>query len=347
MLEDLGLVEEVIRRGLIEPKFRIWDRASREIIVEFDFGLLKEDTRFPMWCSASSHKLANIAIARWKSHATASMQFSARVSGFAQRDDGVEVTWKRCQAPKRSRVPISSAATADARLFRKALICIRRLYASGTFPRSYDTVFVRSRICATAPEIIFLTRMNGARCSRSVVMTAKGYGEWYFQHRSMRPTTRRRAKRPRSALAAVLSRQAPIHSSIAISTGFTSASLRIPQRSSFPCGDAAHVNNPLGGLGPEFRNSRRDGTRELLGRVLREDADPATLDSTTGSGALNVEYVQQQTIANKKRLEEKDPICDEKPPGTTRDGRRSRRVSRFLLRASLIDAVRRRQTAAL
>jgi 3-(3-hydroxy-phenyl)propionate hydroxylase len=25
MLEDLGLVEEVIRGGLIEPKFRIWD----------------------------------------------------------------------------------------------------------------------------------------------------------------------------------------------------------------------------------------------------------------------------------------------------------------------------------
>src|SRR5262245_5058832 len=32
MLAELGLVDEVIRRGLIEPKFRIWDRASREIL---------------------------------------------------------------------------------------------------------------------------------------------------------------------------------------------------------------------------------------------------------------------------------------------------------------------------
>jgi 3-(3-hydroxy-phenyl)propionate hydroxylase len=32
ILENLGLVEEVTRRGLIEPKFRIWDRASRAII---------------------------------------------------------------------------------------------------------------------------------------------------------------------------------------------------------------------------------------------------------------------------------------------------------------------------
>ena len=29
MLAELGLVDEVMRRGLIEPKFRIWDRASR------------------------------------------------------------------------------------------------------------------------------------------------------------------------------------------------------------------------------------------------------------------------------------------------------------------------------
>src|SRR6516225_7723095 len=84
MLEDLGLVEEVTRRGLIEPKFRIWDRTSREIIVEFDFGLLKEDTRFPYVVQCEQHKLAEMAIARLKSYPTASMQFSARVSGFAQ-----------------------------------------------------------------------------------------------------------------------------------------------------------------------------------------------------------------------------------------------------------------------
>ena len=38
MLDGLGVVEDVIRQGLIEPKFRIWDRASRELIVEFDFA---------------------------------------------------------------------------------------------------------------------------------------------------------------------------------------------------------------------------------------------------------------------------------------------------------------------
>src|SRR2546429_9918282 len=64
MLAEVGLVDEVIRRGLIEPKFRIWDRASRELIVEFDFGVLVHDTRFPYVVQCEQHKLANMAMER-------------------------------------------------------------------------------------------------------------------------------------------------------------------------------------------------------------------------------------------------------------------------------------------
>src|SRR5581483_9051522 len=42
ILDHLGLVDEVIRRGLVEPKFRIWNRAPRQLIVEYDFGVLKD-----------------------------------------------------------------------------------------------------------------------------------------------------------------------------------------------------------------------------------------------------------------------------------------------------------------
>ena len=64
MLEGLGLVEEVTRRGLIEPRFRIWDRASREIVVELDFGMLRNDTRYPLVVQCEQHKLAMIALER-------------------------------------------------------------------------------------------------------------------------------------------------------------------------------------------------------------------------------------------------------------------------------------------
>src|SRR5438270_5231955 len=34
MLAELGLVDDVIRRGLIEPLFRMWDRASGQLVAE-------------------------------------------------------------------------------------------------------------------------------------------------------------------------------------------------------------------------------------------------------------------------------------------------------------------------
>ena len=92
MLDDLGLVEEVARRGLIEPKFRIWDRAGRKLIVEFDFGVLRNDTRFPYVIQCEQHKLANMTIERLRSHPHARVEFSARVTAVEQFDDRVEVT---------------------------------------------------------------------------------------------------------------------------------------------------------------------------------------------------------------------------------------------------------------
>src|SRR5262249_881906 len=90
MLAELGLVDEVIRRGLIEPKFRIWDRASREIIAEFDFGVLKDDTRFPYVVQCEQHKLANMAIEQLRRLAHARVDFSSRVTSLQQFDDRVD-----------------------------------------------------------------------------------------------------------------------------------------------------------------------------------------------------------------------------------------------------------------
>src|SRR5580698_120738 len=92
ILEGLGLVDEVIRHGLIEPKFRIWDREPRRPIVEFDFGVLKDDTRFPFVVQCEQHKLANMTIDRLRQFAHAAVHFNARVAGFEQFPDRVEVS---------------------------------------------------------------------------------------------------------------------------------------------------------------------------------------------------------------------------------------------------------------
>ncbi|WP_347038043.1 FAD-dependent monooxygenase [Glutamicibacter halophytocola] len=75
----------------------------------------------------------------------------------------------------------------------------------------------------------------------------------------------------------------------------------------FLAGDAAHVNNPIGGLG--LNCGIHDAT-ELLA-TLQQYAikkDENVLDRyERRRRELNIQFVQQQTVDNKKRLEETDP----------------------------------------
>jgi 2-polyprenyl-6-methoxyphenol hydroxylase-like FAD-dependent oxidoreductase len=107
------------------------------------------------------------------------------------------------------------------------------------------------------------------------------------------------------------------------------------------------VNNPLGGLGLNFGIHDAVVLAGLLGRVLCAGAAPLVLDQyDRHRRPLNVEYVQQQTIANKKRLEEKDPVLRAENNAALRRTAADPAAHRaYLLRASLIDSVRKRAAA--
>jgi 3-(3-hydroxy-phenyl)propionate hydroxylase len=92
MLEELGLIEDVIRRGVVEPLFRIWDRSTGKLVAEFNFGNLKNDTRYPFAVQCEQHKLATLAIERLRAFPHATVEFSARVRSISQSSDAVEIT---------------------------------------------------------------------------------------------------------------------------------------------------------------------------------------------------------------------------------------------------------------
>src|SRR6185503_14421554 len=76
----------------------------------------------------------------------------------------------------------------------------------------------------------------------------------------------------------------------------------------FLAGDAAHVNNPIGGLGLNCGIHDAMELANTLRQVVAADADESLLDRyERRRRPLNIEFVQSQTIHNKKRLEEKDP----------------------------------------
>jgi 3-(3-hydroxy-phenyl)propionate hydroxylase len=114
----------------------------------------------------------------------------------------------------------------------------------------------------------------------------------------------------------------------------------------FLAGDAAHVNNPLGGLGLNFGVHDVVELSGLLGKVIRREAPEAILDEyDRHRRPLNIEFVQQQTIANKKRMEEKDPAAREKEFARLRQTAADPVAHRaYVRRASLLESVKKRAT---
>jgi len=108
------------------------------------------------------------------------------------------------------------------------------------------------------------------------------------------------------------------------------------------------VNNPIGGLG--LNSGIHDAMElcEMLTAVHQGTEDASVFDRYERRRRdLNIEFVQQQTIANKRRLEENDPAkrqaaLDELKTTTGNPVLHKK----FLMRSSLIDSVRKSKSIA-
>jgi 3-(3-hydroxy-phenyl)propionate hydroxylase len=350
MLAELGLVEEVIRRGLIEPKFRIWDRASREIIAEFDFAVLKDDTHFPYVVQCEQHKLANMAIERLRRLAHARVDFSARVMSVRQFDDRVEALVEDARGSRKIDGSYLIGADGGRSTVRKALGIAFEGYTHPerflvlTTSFSFDAEHAQcSRNYFSDPDewcalfkvtgddgsglwrVLFPTRVEETDAQALDADAVEGRLQKFFPKLGRYPVVHRNLYN--------------VHQRVAASFG---------KGRVFLAGDCAHVNNPLGGLGLNFGIHDAMELSALLGRVLRGEARAHILDQYDRfRRPLNIEYVQQQTIANKKRLEEKDMgIRAQNNEALRRTAADPVAHRAYLLRASLIESVRKRAAAA-
>jgi 3-(3-hydroxy-phenyl)propionate hydroxylase len=349
MLAELGLADEVMRRGLIAPKFSIWDRASGALIAAFDFGVLKADTRFPFVVQCEQHKLNNMVIERLRAFAHASYDFSSRVRAIRQCDDRVELEVDTPAGPRRVAGAYAIGADGGRSTVRKALDIAFEGY---THPERF--------LVLTTP-FEFAARYDGCLrnyfsdpnewCALFKVAGDDGAGLWRVVFPT-RPDETEAAAFDEAAVQARLQRFFPksgaypvVHRNLYSVHQRVAASFR--KGRVFLAGDAAHVNNPLGGLGLNFGIHDAVEIAHLIGRVMRGEAAPDTLDFYDRfRRPLNVEYVQQQAIANKKRLEEKDPAVRAKSNDALRATAADPAAHRaYMLRASLIESVRQRAAA--
>ena len=344
MLSDLGLVDEVIRRGLIARRFQFWDRASRELIAEFDHAVLERDTPFPFIVQCEQHKLANLALERLRAFPHAEVQFSARVTSVAPLDDRVDITVKTAAGSRTVTGSYLIGADGGRSTVRKALGIE---FAGYTFPERF--------LVLTTP---FDFGAVGTWCKRNYfsdpdewsslfkVAGDDGNGLWRVVFPTRPHETNQQALNedavqqrlhkffPRNGPYPVVHRNLyRVHQRVAVT---------FRKGRAFLAGDAAHINNPIGGLGLNFGVHDAVELAELIGRVIRHEAPADVLDHyDQRRRPLNIEYVQQETIANKRRMEEKDPAVRAANFQALRNivaDTASHRA--YLLRSSLLESVR-------
>jgi 3-(3-hydroxy-phenyl)propionate hydroxylase len=351
MLAALGLLDEVIARGLVARTFQFWDRPSRRMVAEFDHAILKDDTPYPFVVQCEQHKLAKLAIERLAGLPDTEVRFSARVEAIEQFDDRVEVAVETARGREIVTASYLIGADGGRSTVRKALGIEFEGY---TFPERFlvltTPVDFTAEIGAgfrnyfSDPDewanLFKVAGEDGSGLWRVVFPTVPG--ETDAQVLSEQAVQRRLQKFfPRSAAYPVTHRNIyNVHQRVAAK--FRSGRV-------FLAGDAAHVNNPIGGLGLNCGIHDATELAALLGAVIKgEIAEEALARYDARRRPINIEYVQQQTIANKKRLEEKDPVAREANFAfLSRAAAEPAAHRAFLLRTSLLESVRRQTPIAV
>jgi 3-(3-hydroxy-phenyl)propionate hydroxylase len=309
MLARLGIIEEFTAVGLVARHFDFWDKPSRTLTARFDHDVLRDDTPYPYVVQTEQHKLVRIALDRLAAHPNARVHIGTAATAVTQDADAAEVTATGPEGTRVFRADVVVGCDGGRSTIRKSLGVEFEGY---TWPERFlvlttTTDFQAELGCsfrnylADPQEWTNLFKVAGD----------DGKGRWraVFAARPDEPDDevlgdpaserRLRGVLPSAGLDGLVHRNIyHVHQRVA-------ARFRVGRV--FLAGDAAHVNNPIGGLG---LNCGIHDVTELMATLAeaRPSGDQSLWDRyDRRRRAINIKYVQEQTVANKRRLEETDP----------------------------------------
>ncbi|HWV42386.1 FAD-dependent oxidoreductase [Pseudorhodoplanes sp.] len=350
MLASVGLLDEVIARGLVARTFQFWDRPTRSVVAEFDHDILKNDTTCPFVVQCEQHKIANMAIERLRAFKHAEFNFGTPVTAITPADDHVEITVTANGKAQKISGSYLVGADGGRSTVRKALDIPFEGY---TWPERFlvlTTLFdfasehgVAYRAYFSDPDewtnLFKVAGDDGNGRWRAVFPTLPGQTDEEVLNEA---ATEARLQKffPKKGTYEIVHRNIyKVHQRVAA---------RFRHGRVFLAGDSAHVNNPIGGLGLNGGIHDAMHLSGSLSSVLHGERPASDLDTYDAvRRPMNIEYVQQQTIANKKRLEEKDPASRQANFDQLRRTAADPVAHRaFLMRTSLLESVRKQKAAA-
>jgi 3-(3-hydroxy-phenyl)propionate hydroxylase len=336
ILAELGLIEEYMRVGLRARTFQFWDRGTLSLIAEFDFERLRGETDFPFIVQTEQHKLAAMAIERLGQMPNAEVFLGFKAIDIQEKPDGVVV---RCENGEQFSADYVIGADGGRSTVRK---CLGIEFEGYTWPERFLVITTRFDFAAALGCSLRNYMADPEEWTNLFKVAGDDLkGRW----RAVYNTRADESDEEALSDAAVRARLARIHVPesardylhLNLYNVHQRVAKRFRQGRVFLCGDAAHVNNPIGGLG---LNSGIHEAWDLANLLAGKTPDLDAYERRRRP--LNIEYVQEQTVANKKRLEERDPAQRAKRFQELRETAEDpARHKAFLMRASLLESSRR------
>jgi len=305
MLDALGVVEEVINQGLITPQFQYRDRQEG-LIAEFDMAAVSEFTKHPYRVQAEQYKLTRIISDILSAYPHVEQKFGSRAASLDQDDSSVTVHFETPDGPQSVSADYLMSCDGSRSFARKSL---NIGFPGFTYPELFMVVSTTDDITKIVPDMCSVAYITDPQEWCAVIRAPE---MWRF----LIPTDPNMAEAELLDIEYLESRIqgfAPKKQKYTISH---STLYPVNQRVAetyrkgrvLLAGDAAHVNNPLGGMG--MNGGVHDGVNvsEKLVQILNEGASDNLLDLYDRQRRpIAVEYVQAHSIRNKKIMEEKDP----------------------------------------
>ncbi|HEY9531381.1 MAG TPA: NAD(P)/FAD-dependent oxidoreductase [Burkholderiales bacterium] len=324
LLSPLGLTEDIISGGLRARYTQHRDRKTGAI-AEFDMELLRGETNHPYRVQYEQFKYTNLVYGRLQ----AGVRFGAGIASVFQNEKTVEVT---LDDGSRHKGDYLIGADGAGSAVRRA---IGVDYEGFTFPERFfvvstpfDFAAVLERLCyvnyiADTEEFCVLLKVPGLwRClfptqeesDEEVLASAERKLQGVFKKDASYETMHRTLYR--------------VHQRVA--TRYRAGRV-------FLAGDAAHINNPLGGMG--MNGGLHDALR--LSQILINGENLESYEAERRPVAI--EYINANTARNRKLMAERDPDARRQAQDEMcRIAADPVAAKAFLMKSSMIETLRRR-----
>lgn len=343
LLDSVGVTSTIVERGLVSHTFQYRDRVTGKLVAQFDLRELADVFKFPFVLQYEQYKITRDIAAQYARESEFDVRFSHKVIDIQQSGDHVDVTVEGPDGFAKHRCGYVIGCDGGRSRVR-AILDIP--FEGFTYDENFVKIATPFDFQKAHADYAYRTYFSDPDewCNLFKVRGEDDRGLW----RAIFPT--RKGESPEHAVSTkglqerlhkFFPKQGDYEITYANVYGVNQRVAKtFRQGRVLLAGDAAHVNNPIGGMG--MNGGIHDGFNlaEKLGAVIR-GADASLLDRYTRQRRhAAVAYVQAQTIANKKMLEEKDQAARQQKFAEMERIANDRASARqYMLRASLAESL--------